>query len=135
MSPNIPRTIALMAFTAITLWLSGRHESHAIAQAAGQGDAGVLPAGRGGRGPGAAQGPGAAVPGRGQRGGGPTGPPTAQASATNDLTGYWVSLVTEDWRWHMVVPPKGNADSIPLSPAGRAALDAWDPAKDEAEGN
>jgi hypothetical protein len=46
-----------------------------------------------------------------------------------------VRLVTEDWRWLMVVPPKGNADSIPISPAGRAILDAWDPAKDEAEGN
>ena len=35
----------------------------------------------------------------------------------------------------MAVPAKGNADSIPVSPAGRAILDAWDPAKDEAEGN
>jgi hypothetical protein len=35
----------------------------------------------------------------------------------------------------MAVPPKGNADSIPVSPAGRAIMDAWDPAKDEAEGN
>lgn len=74
--------------------------------------------------------------GRGGPGGGPgAAPPSAQAAATNDLTGYWVRLVTEDWRWLMVVPPKGNADSIPISPAGRAILDAWDPAKDEAEGN
>jgi hypothetical protein len=73
---------------------------------------------------------------RGGRGGaGGTAPPSAQASATNDLTGYWVRVVTEDWRWLMVVPPKGNADSIPINPAGRAILDAWDPAKDEAEGN
>jgi hypothetical protein len=35
----------------------------------------------------------------------------------------------------MVVPPKGNADSIGLSPAGTAVLNAWDPAKDEADGN
>jgi hypothetical protein len=35
----------------------------------------------------------------------------------------------------MIVPPKGNADSIALSAAGTAALNAWDPAKDEAEGN
>jgi hypothetical protein len=68
----------------------------------------------------------------GQRGG---AAPAAQTSATNDLTGYWVRLVTEDWRWLMIVPPKGNSDSITLSPAGRAVLDAWDPAKDEAEGN
>jgi hypothetical protein len=44
----------------------------------------------------------------GQRGGAPPAPPSAQTSATNDLTGYWVTLVTEDWRWLMVVPPKGN---------------------------
>jgi hypothetical protein len=35
----------------------------------------------------------------------------------------------------MAVPPKGNADSIPISAAARTILDAWDPAKDEAEGN
>ena len=71
---------------------------------------------------------------RGGRGGGVV-PPSPQAAATNDLTGYWVRLVTEDWRWLMAVPAKGNADSIPISAAGRAILDAWDPAKDEAEGN
>lgn len=72
---------------------------------------------------------------QGGRGGAPAGPPAAQAAATTDLTGYWVRLVTEDWRWLMVVPQKGNADSITLSPAGTAILNAWDPAKDEAEGN
>ena len=72
--------------------------------------------------------------GRGGAAGGAT-PPSAQATATNDLTGYWVRVVTEDWRWLMVVPPKGNADSIPINQAGRAILDQWDPAKDEAEGN
>ncbi len=80
------------------------------------------------------QGAGAPIQGRGGRGGAAAAP-SAQAAATNDLTGYWVRLVTEDWRWLMAVPPKGNADSIPISPAGRAILDAWDPAKDEAEGN
>jgi len=73
--------------------------------------------------------------GRGQRGGGPAAPQSAQTSATNDLTGYWVRLVTEDWRWLMVVPPKGNSDSIALTPAGTAILNAWDPAKDETESN
>jgi len=87
-------------------------------------------------GQGAAPAPGAQAPPQGRGGrGAPATPPTAQASATNDLTGYWVRLVTEDWRWLMAVPPKGNADSIAVSPAGRAILDAWDPAKDEAEGN
>src|SRR5947207_465321 len=78
---------------------------------------------------------GAPGQGRGGRGGAAGPPQTAQAAATNDLTGYWVRIVTEDWRWLMLVPQKGNADSIPISPAGRAILDAWDPAKDEAEGN
>ena len=64
--------------------------------------------------------------GRGGPGGGPgAAPPSAQAAATNDLTGYWVRIVTEDWRWLMVVPPKGDVSSIGgamgvLSPAGTA---------------
>src|SRR5881394_656483 len=70
--------------------------------------------------------------GRGGRGGAqPAGPPpTPKASATVDLTGYWVSLVTEDWRWRMAVPPKGDVASIPFTQdqAKRAVLDTWDPA-------
>src|SRR5205814_7223069 len=77
----------------------------------------------------------AAGQGRGGRGTPAVVPQSAQAAATNDLDGYWVRIVTEDWRWLMAVPAKGNADSIPISAAGRAILDAWDPAKDEAEGN
>jgi hypothetical protein len=72
---------------------------------------------------------------RGGRGGGPAAPQTAQTSATADLAGYWVRLVNEDWRALMIVPPKGNADSIAMSAAGTAVMNAWDPAKDEAEGN
>jgi hypothetical protein len=65
--------------------------------------------------------------------GGP--PPTPQAAAPIDLSGYWVALVTEDWRWRMVTPPKGDYASIPLNPEGRKVADTWDPAKDEAAGN
>jgi len=57
-----------------------------------------------------------------------------QAAAPVDLTGYWVSLVTEDWRWRMVTPPKGDYPSIPLNAEGKRVADAWDPAKDEAAG-
>src|SRR5690606_4418145 len=32
---------------------------------------------------------------------------TAKDSAPLDLTGYWVSVVTEDWRYRMVMPRKG----------------------------
>jgi hypothetical protein len=66
------------------------------------------------------------------RAGGP--PPSARASAPIDLTGYWVSLVTEDWRWRMVTAPKGDYPSIPLNAEGRRVADAWDPAKDAAAG-
>src|ERR1700684_3466479 len=66
----------------------------------------------------------------------PPGPPrTGKASAPEDLTGYWVSLVTEDWRWRMVTPAKGDYDGVPINGEGRKVADAWDPAKDEAAGN
>lgn len=66
----------------------------------------------------------------------PPGPPRpAKASAPEDVTGYWVSLVTEDWRWRMVTPAKGDYDGVPVNPAGRKIADAWDPAKDQAAGN
>ncbi len=62
-------------------------------------------------------------------------PPTGKAAAAEDLTGYWVSLVTEDWRWRMVTPRKGDYDGVPVNGAGRKLADTWDPAKDEAAGN
>ena len=52
----------------------------------------------------------------GQRGG---PPPTPRAGAPVDFTGYWVSVITEDWRWRMVTPIKGDFASIPLNPEGR----------------
>ncbi len=72
----------------------------------------------------------------GQRGrGAPQGPPpTPRAAAPVDFTGYWVSVVTEDWRWRMVTPIKGDFASIPLNAEGRKLGEAWDPAKDEAAG-
>ena len=68
-------------------------------------------------------------------GGGPAQPPPVpRAAAPIDLTGYWVSIVTQDWRWRMVTPRKGDYDGVPLTPEGRAVADTWDPAKDEAAG-
>ena len=58
-----------------------------------------------------------------------------RAAAPVDLTGYWVSVVTEDWRWRMLTPAKGDFAGVPLNRAARAIGAAWDPAKDEAEGN
>jgi hypothetical protein len=51
------------------------------------------------------------------------------------LTGTWVSLVTEDWLYRMVTPQPKDYASVPLNPEGRKVADAWDPAKDEKEGN
>ena len=69
------------------------------------------------------------------RGGAPQGPPPVpRLAAPIDLTGYWVSLVTDDWRWRMVTPPKGDVLYVPVNAEGRRAADAWDPAKDEAAG-
>lgn len=69
---------------------------------------------------------------------GPPGPPqpprTARAVAPVDLTGYWVSVVAEDWRWRMVTPLKGDFASVPLTVEARKVVEAWDPAKDEAAG-
>jgi hypothetical protein len=71
-----------------------------------------------------------------QRGrGGPAGPPPVpRAAAPIDLTGYWVALVTDDWRWRMVTPPKGDVLYLPVNAEGRRVAEAWDPAKDEAAG-
>jgi hypothetical protein len=62
------------------------------------------------------------------RGGGP--PATPRTSAPIDLTGVWVSIVNEDWRWRMITAPRGDFPGLPLSPAGRAIAMAWDPKTD-----
>ncbi len=67
----------------------------------------------------------------GQRGG---RQPSATQSAPIDLTGYWVSLVTEDWRFRMVTPPKGDYSRVPMTPEARAVADQWDPEADTAAG-
>ena len=54
-------------------------------------------------------------------------PQTPRGVAPYDLTGYWVAVVTEDWRWRMTTPPKGDYISIPLSDEGRKVAFAWDP--------
>jgi hypothetical protein len=64
---------------------------------------------------------------------GPQGP--ARDIAPIDLAGQWVSMVTEDWRFRMVVPPAGDYPGLPLNAAARAEAEAWDPARDVAEGN
>src|SRR5437868_15546103 len=71
--------------------------------------------------------------GQGRGGGRGEAPPTPTAAAPFDMTGYWVSIVSEDWRWRMF-PNKGDYAGVPLNPDGRKVADAWDPAKDQAAG-
>ncbi|HLG59220.1 MAG TPA: hypothetical protein VI485_28015 [Vicinamibacterales bacterium] len=68
--------------------------------------------------------------GRGARG----AAASARADAPIDLTGQWVAIISEDWRWRMLTPPKGDIVSIPLTLKGQQAAEAWDPARDEAAG-
>src|SRR5687768_14068138 len=87
-------------------------------------------------------------------------PPTPKALAPIDLTGYWTAVITEDWHVRMLTAGKGDfgtgapgvienpgvgriglgpnpADksNIPYNRAGAQVAMAWDPAKDEADGN
>jgi hypothetical protein len=61
-------------------------------------------------------------------------PPTARVGAAFDMTGYWVSEVTEKWRYRMMVPDKNDYQMVPLNPEGRQVAAAWDPARDQAMG-
>jgi hypothetical protein len=60
---------------------------------------------------------------------------SARDRAPVDLTGYWVSYVTENWRYRMVTPAKGEYRRIPSSRAALPIINAWDPAADERAGN
>lgn len=64
----------------------------------------------------------------------PAAPQTPQSSAPIDLTGYWVSIVTESWRFRMVTPARGDYASIPITKAALDVADRWNAAKDVADG-
>jgi len=68
------------------------------------------------------------------RGGAATPPRSPKEASPVDLTGYWAAAITEDWRFRMVTPPRGDYASVPLNADGTKAADAWDPAKDIAAG-
>ena len=55
---------------------------------------------------------------------------SARATAPIDLTGYWVSVVSEDWRYRMVTPQKGDYGSLPLNAEGQRVARTWEPSMD-----
>ena len=63
---------------------------------------------------------------------GPAPPQNPREAAPIDLTGQWVAIVNEDWRWRMVTPPKGDYASVPLNEEGRRVADQWTEAQDGA---
>jgi hypothetical protein len=96
------------------------------------------------------------------RGRGGRGAPaqTPREAAPMDLTGYWTTVITEDWHERMLDAPRGDfgtgapgavaipgggfvgrgpnpseRGNIPYNVAGAQLAMKWDPAKDEAEGN
>jgi hypothetical protein len=72
--------------------------------------------------------------GRGGRGGAQA-PQSAKAAAPIDLSGYWVSVITEDWRYRLVTPSKGDFQGVPMTAAARTVANEWDPAKEAASGD
>lgn len=61
-------------------------------------------------------------------------PLSARESAPIDITGHWVSLITDDWVYRMITPAKGDYSYVPLNAEGIRMADTWDPARDEAAG-
>ena len=56
-------------------------------------------------------------------------PPTARAGAAVDLTGTWVSVVTEDWEARMLPPAKGDYRTVDqvMNAQARKVADSWQP--------
>ena len=65
----------------------------------------------------------------------PPPPQPPKNAAPIDLTGYWVSIVSEDWRYRMVTPAKGDYQAVPMTPDAVKVADAWNPDADSAAGN
>src|SRR4029079_1465360 len=102
--------------------VQGGLTAQAPAPAQGRGQGAAPAQGRGGQAPA----PPAQPQGRGQAAP-PAPPPPAQQAALLDLTGNWVSVVDEDWRFRMMTPPKGDYAQVPLNPAARAVADQFNP--------
>ena len=62
-------------------------------------------------------------------------PQPPRTAAPIDLTGYLVSIVSEDWRYRMVTPAKGDFQAVPVTPDAVKVAEAWDPDADTKAGN
>lgn len=61
-------------------------------------------------------------------------PASAREGAAFDPTGQWVAIISEDWRWRMITPARGDFPGIPMTLDAQHIAEAWDPARDEAAG-
>jgi hypothetical protein len=61
--------------------------------------------------------------------------PDARRAAVIDVTGYWMAIVDQDWRFRMMTAPPGETEGIPLNPAGMQLARAWRWQKDQADGD
>ncbi len=61
-------------------------------------------------------------------------PPSAEQAAPIDLRGYWVSLITQNWRFRMLVPGPGEYADVPLNEKAKQLADVWKAGPDEAAG-
>ncbi len=59
---------------------------------------------------------------------------SGREEAPIDITGHWVSLITDDWVYRMIIPAKGDYSYVPLNAEGTRVADTWDPARDAAAG-
>src|SRR5262245_61803745 len=101
------KTLAAFAI-AIPLIVPARTIGQGAQPAQGRGQTPApAPAGRGDAQAPAPGGRGGAQPARGG-GRGAAPPPAGRGGASVDITGYWVSVVTEDWLLRMVTPRKGE---------------------------
>jgi hypothetical protein len=57
-----------------------------------------------------------------------------RGAAPIDLTGYWVSLIVDEWRFR-VSPQTGDIPYLPINAEARKIAMAWDPDQDEKAGN
>jgi hypothetical protein len=51
-----------------------------------------------------------------------------------DITGNWVSLITDEWQVRMMTPVRGDYRYVPLNEVGQAIADRWDPERDDSVG-